>query len=386
MTRAVESRTRGCRVALLATALACSAATLRAEELQPACPKVGSVEFARTDRDVVLLAVDRELACALRVALEPWGIRVLESSLPSPGPSMPGTALRARSFALEHAAAAVVWLSRDGDAYALWVYDAANDRTLARPAPPPPLAPARAAALALSIKTLLRLTPVAPESARASTWPEPRATETTTDAANGPPVPAARVPAQPASERDGLEQRGPASALQAGLSVALRSGSPGVAAAPPRAALELRWAPSGFAATGPAHPWLGAAIESGLARRVDSGSFAGHALDPALRLGAGVRAPVAAGCALALSGDADLHWSKVWGEASSPDGAVSADRLDLAFSLRPELEADLAAAWLVFLQPSAALWVRRQRFTVHDAPVFETPRISVQLALGVAVR
>lgn len=121
---------------------------------------------------VVLIGIDETLAAAVGVALEPWGSELVRRSGVAPA-SMPGASEVGRAIASEETALAVVWISLTEDGAALWVYDADADRTLARGLlSPPPYDDATAAAIALTLKTLLRHSTVAPLAERAVV-PEP---------------------------------------------------------------------------------------------------------------------------------------------------------------------------------------------------------------------
>lgn len=123
------------------------------------------------DVRVVLATEDRELLVALESALAPWGVlvRTVDDEL---GATMPGSADRGRAMAEAHGAAAVVWISLTEEGPALWTYDRASDRVASRRLPSaPPFDDATAVAVALSIKTLLRHSTVAPPGERLEVSP-----------------------------------------------------------------------------------------------------------------------------------------------------------------------------------------------------------------------
>jgi hypothetical protein len=114
-------------------------------------------------RGVAVLDGDPALLRALALALAPWRVDAHRLEAPSPGPSMPAALVRARTLAREHGFDAVIWISLAEDGFTLWVYDLASDRTSARAlVKPPPFDEETAAGIALSLKTLLRTTEVAP--------------------------------------------------------------------------------------------------------------------------------------------------------------------------------------------------------------------------------
>ena len=110
---------------------------------------------------------DPQVARALDVALSPWDVTLVEVHLESPGASMPIALDRARSIAQDSRADVVVWVSSTDDGFAVWIYDAASDHASARKIDQaPPFDGPTAAGVALSVKTLLRGTVVAPPPER----------------------------------------------------------------------------------------------------------------------------------------------------------------------------------------------------------------------------
>lgn len=121
---------------------------------------------AQTGR-VVLVSLDAELEAAISTSLAPWGAQIVPHVGESPG-SMPAASELGRSLAAAEQALAVVWISTSESGPALWVYDADGDRVLARALPsPPPFDEPTAAAVALTLKTMLRHSAVAPPAERA---------------------------------------------------------------------------------------------------------------------------------------------------------------------------------------------------------------------------
>jgi hypothetical protein len=117
---------------------------------------------------VVLVGRDATLEAALHAALAPWHVALVTLEAPSPGASMPAAVSEGARIADAEHADAVVWVSRDAEgAFALWTYDHAHQRVLARPLPVgPPFDEASADSVALAIKTLLRHSDAAPASER----------------------------------------------------------------------------------------------------------------------------------------------------------------------------------------------------------------------------
>lgn len=123
---------------------------------------------------VILIGVDAEVRRAVHVALEPWGLSIVDVEGPPPSAALPSSTEAARSLALRHDASAVVWMASDGSGNALFVYDREDDWVIARPTTTsPPFDAPRAAAAALTVKTALRHSQVAPpHERRLGTLPE----------------------------------------------------------------------------------------------------------------------------------------------------------------------------------------------------------------------
>jgi hypothetical protein len=154
------ARTR--RRRYLALALASMAAVLG--RVSPAA--------AQAER-VVLAGMPENLAAATDTVLAPWQIemvRVAES--PAADPTQAGR--DAEALATRTGAGAVLWLAPSPASPTLWLYDASSRQVLSRPLPSaPPYDDPTAASVALSIKTLLRHSSVAPPAERVAPPPAP---------------------------------------------------------------------------------------------------------------------------------------------------------------------------------------------------------------------
>ncbi|HMI92489.1 MAG TPA: hypothetical protein VK509_14040, partial [Polyangiales bacterium] len=148
-------RARVSQLNRIALALALAAVLGTRVQAQDAAPRVALVEPGS------------ELEAAARAALEPWGVELAIVSGPSPGATAPDSNEAARALASAHGASAVVWVSEHEGGHALWVYDLATHHLIERAlATGPPFDGATAAAVALSLKTLLRHSAAAPPQER----------------------------------------------------------------------------------------------------------------------------------------------------------------------------------------------------------------------------
>jgi hypothetical protein len=129
---------------------------------------------ARNHR-LALMASDSELIRSVSIALTPWGVETLVLDVSPPGSSPSHAARLAADLARERDVDAVVWTSVSDRGSVLWVYDAASGDLRTRlfdgtsPLPSPV-----AASVALSLKTILRTTVVAPEAERFGATSEAR--------------------------------------------------------------------------------------------------------------------------------------------------------------------------------------------------------------------
>jgi hypothetical protein len=111
------------------------------------------------------------------LALSPWGVTARVTHEPSPGTDLPGAARRAAALSRRLAASVLVWISSSDQGSLLWIYELDTDEVSTRElGAAPPFSSPDAAAVALSLKTLLRTTEVAPQAERfgaAPARPEP---------------------------------------------------------------------------------------------------------------------------------------------------------------------------------------------------------------------
>jgi hypothetical protein len=286
---------------------------------------------------------DPQVARALDVALSPWDVALVELHLESPGASMPIALDRARLIAHEANADVVVWVSSTDDGFAVWIYDAASDHASARKIEQaPPFDGPTAAGVALSVKTLLRGTVIAPPPERFG----------------------AAIPERP---------------WRLGLSFGASSRTTSTSPFEPRLGVE---------ASGMARYWGGVVdVEFGPGwHPPESSALTGTVTDAAVRVGLAARLPLSTSVALEPSLGGALHWERLGGVVVADALPVSIDRLNVAFEPRIAVDVALAGGWL-HLGPwfGASVLTRWQRFLVHDLVVLEIQPASVQAALCAAV-
>lgn len=193
---------------------------------------------------VVLAGLPEPLAHATDTVLVPWRIEIVRlPEIPAADPSRARREVEA--LATRARAGAVVWLATD-EPPTLWLYDAASRQTLSRPLPSaPPYDDPTAASVALSIKTLLRHSSVAPPAERV-------------------PLPLPPPAAQPRSFT-----------AEARALLRLSHASPGGASFEPRAGVGLTWWPAFLSA----RYGVGLEAELGPGQTVQKSGFRGRLYD-----------------------------------------------------------------------------------------------------------
>ncbi len=127
-----------------------------------------------TPRRIAVLQPDGELIRALVLALSPWGVTPIRSEAPPPQGSAPEALRTASDVAHELLVEAVVWVSTSEQGALLWVFDAHTGEITTRLlTQKPPFDSATAAAVALSVKTVLRSSQIAPPEERLAVPPPP---------------------------------------------------------------------------------------------------------------------------------------------------------------------------------------------------------------------
>jgi hypothetical protein len=128
---------------------------------------LGARAAAATQSRIAVLQPDEELLRAVSLALSAWGLQTLRSDASFPSSTLPEAVRMASHLAEQLDVEALVWVTRLEQGSLIWVFDAATgDMTMRRLPESSPFDSAAAAAVALSVKTALRSTAVAPPSER----------------------------------------------------------------------------------------------------------------------------------------------------------------------------------------------------------------------------
>lgn len=125
--------------------------------------------------EVVVIGGGAAFREAVSIALSPWQLHVVASDEPPPSSVVPRASRDARAMAERHSVGSVVWVSSDVEP-ALFVYERKSDQLLARAlAHGPPFDAPTAASVALTVKTMLRSSEIAPRDERVGAAPHDHA-------------------------------------------------------------------------------------------------------------------------------------------------------------------------------------------------------------------
>lgn len=296
---------------------------------------------------VLLIDPPKPLLQATQGALLPWGIRVARvQALAVPSESMPGARDRARTLCTAHAAQGLVWTTTNSEGSALWVYDYQSDRVVVRKLTVSmPLSDADAAALALSIKTLLMHTTTAPAKERFG--------------------------AEEAAATPAVETRHQAWFATSGALVRHGLG----ARTDARLALALHRKISAIA--------IGIGIEIGPGYEVKKQAFRGHLGDIASTLEASA-ARHWRGLEWAVRGQFSLHRTALDGTLVSRREAVAKTHYNPALAIGTTALAPLGAAKLG-ISVQGRYYTRQQRFLVQEAVVAKLPSVEISAGLALTI-
>jgi hypothetical protein len=330
------------------------------------------------DGRVVVIDVDPRVADALVVALSPWSLTVVRAPGPTPASDIDAAAARARVMASDLHAGAVVWIlpPRPPDEQAtLWVYDAETLELAVRPLTVwAPFDDAGAAAVALSVKTVLRASPlVATEPSAPGSSPQ------------APPSGEGPKPVEPASAQP--RETAPV-ALWFETFVGARGPTGAAAAVEPRAAVGVSVWPTQFGG----HAGLGADVEAGPGVSISpQGSpstqvFQGELREGSLAVTARLRSPVASWLALELAGGPAVVLASLDGEAVPAGTPLHALRLDPALDLGAIADVSLGPRVSLGAAATGSALLRFQRYALDGASLLDGPPVVVIFGLRLSLK
>lgn len=283
----------------------------------------------------------------MATTLEPWNIEVIALPGDTAGTELP--VQRARAVAAEQRAGAVIWLAAKPRGHALRFYDAHSGQVMSRALPAgPPFSEPMAASLALSVKTLLRHSPLAPpgehRAGPSGRWPDP---DLVIDSRVGVQVPAPQ----------GLE---------------------------PRFALALVWTPEFI---GPSYA-VAARVDTGLGTSLDLHDFVGNFTDIAfgIELRRSVRMSQRIAVHALLGGS--LHRTHLRGLIDGATREAEVVRWNPSADAGLVVRARLLSGLYASAHIIGSYFPRRQHYVLYGAPIISSPRYTVEagMGLGVAIR
>jgi hypothetical protein len=353
---------------------------------------------------VALVAAGPELEAAARAALEPWGVVIAVVPGPSPGATAPDSNEAARALATAHEANALVWVSEHQGGYALWVYDLATHHVIERTlADGPPFDGATAAAVALSVKTLLRHSAAAPPAERYGASSRAPARAPAPAPARAPASARTPAPGQRASSAAGVartavpaerdddadHEQEPLSAnelaalrpslLELALSGGVRLAATRPGTVEPRFGLALSWWPSG----GPLGVETGAS--AGPAIAVRDAYFDGQLFDAAGHVAFALRRAFARQVRAQAGVEGGLHVLVLDGALARDGQDSGATRVTPSLALRVRGEWALDARLRLGLFAALAYVLRAERYLVEEHEVFAVTHVGVETGVTVAV-
>lgn len=312
---------------------------------------------------VVLAGVPDNLADATSTVLVPWHIEIVRADQPLTAD--PDRARRdAGTLAARDRAGAVVWLASTPEGSTLWVYDASSQQAHSRPlASAPPFDEPTAASVALSIKTMLRHSSVAPPAERIA------------------PPPAQR----PAASSRPRPPRPYALLARAALRLPAPALDPEESRVEPRLGLGVTWWPAFV----PGRLGVGIEAEIGPGQIVSKSGFRGRFHDVTARLAVHRHIALArwlGGHAALVPGlGLGLHVTRLAGDLQSERG--SRGLYHVVPSVDAGLDARVRASRVVEIGAGlyASLMTRTRDYEVDMRPVTSSPRFLVTAGITVSI-
>jgi hypothetical protein len=297
-------------------------------------------------RRVAVLRPDDELLRAISLALAPWGLEIVRSDAPMPGSSQPEAVRTARRLAQQLNVEAVIWVTSVEGGSLLWVFDVpGKDVTTRLLEETSPFDSAAAAAVALSVKTVLRESPVAP--------PE-----------NG----LGSRPADPSAKRVSALELGAGGQWLADDAIDLRLELGGVL-----------WLLSAQ------NLGVSVALSWGPGVRIDGPTYSGRYRELAAGAKVRVRLVRTQNVSLAVSGGASAHFATLEGTLSLEARESKVERVNASIDLLTSIDVNLSGAIYVGASLGGAYSPAYRRYLVGGRPIFSPWPVTATLATHVGV-
>jgi len=294
---------------------------------------------------------------AVSVVLTPWKLSVLPADMPAPRGVMPRAADEARALGQRFNAVGVVWVSAEDNAYALFIYDAKTEQVASRALDRgPPFDAPTAASHALSVKSLLRSSTVAPPEERlgATASPPP------------PPEHGPVLTAPPSSEPDVRPQT--TTPLEEPLLRAELGGGARLVTDSPDARVS-----AGVSLWPDARRRFGVGLEGqfGPGLSVTQDRFAGRFSEIGVATNARYRLPLSRRFDIVPRAGLGLHATSIQGVVAQTLESADQARVDGSVDLGLTLDVAVARSMRVGLDLGVSYMLRYQRYLVQNASVLE---------------
>jgi hypothetical protein len=329
---------------------------------------------------IVVLDPSPNLLDAVSVALSPWGSRVVPITAPIPATDVATATVTARALASEQSADAVLWIEAPpGLPASLWLYDAQTAQMTVRPlSQAPPFDDASAAAVALTVKTLLRTTTVAPPKERTGAPAASSSSSPSPSAGAAPPEPAPASPAHtedaPAPPRSLLAPPAPAPPLRleafAFAHLPIGTGAP----VAPRVGLGVSSWPGRW------HERIGFGLDlrAGTSPGIATSTFAGSFSETVVGLSARTRLG-GDRLSVELATGPSLHVTSLTGVEIATGTPSSILRGDPGLEVAAIPQLALGARLRLGLFLGASFLLRTQRYSLDADLVFRLPAVGLDL-------
>lgn len=306
---------------------------------------------ARADEERLgLVDAGPTLREAITTVLEPWNIHVVDVATPAPSATMPEAAREAHALSVGRGINAIAWVSESPGGRSLWLYDARNDQLVSRQLTGDPKDEASAAAVALTLKTLLRSSTIAP--------PNERLGSTATPASPPPSAP----------RRFRLEVDGGVRLLATSTN-----------ALSPRTGVAAAWWPSFLAR----RVSFGVRFEEGLGAPIHTREFRGRLGDHDASLFARGSIPLGARYFFEPGLGGTVHWTTLDGAPIDGHEPTNVSRVDPSLDAAMALSASLGHHLDVGARVTGSLWTRWQRYQLDQGRSFEVSPVQVTMGLFV---
>jgi hypothetical protein len=309
-----------------------------------------SIALADDARRLGLVGVDPTLDQSASLALSAWNVDIVPLAASPPSADVGAASRAADALARENRVDAVAWLVDAPDARTLLLYDARTGQVVSREVATGPLDDATAAAIALSLKTLLRASTVAPVEERIGAEPPP--------------------PHGPGQFR-----------LEGDATVRLRASNGAVL--DPRVGLAFAWWPRPF------NRVLGLAlrIEEGTGLPVQNPEMRGRLTDHAASLVVRARFPVTGAFTIEPYLGGALHLTLLDGATVDGEPITDLTRVDPTLEAGATFSIALGRSFEAGLRGGVSIWQATQEYDVdgQSALTLSPVQASVGLVIGAAL-